>query len=86
MVRVLGHVDSAPLEVVAPMKGCLRRAVRRSGFALGVPCALSHESFGYDPLLVLADGRTSAELSSEEKNARSHRGNALRAILPKLGG
>ena len=42
--------------------------------------------FGYDPLLVLHDGRTSAELSSEEKNARSHRGTALRAILPKLGG
>jgi XTP/dITP diphosphohydrolase len=37
--------------------------------------------FGYDPLLVLADGRTSAELSSEEKNARSHRGNALRTLV-----
>jgi XTP/dITP diphosphohydrolase len=40
--------------------------------------------FGYDPLLVLPDGRTSAELSSDEKNARSHRGNALRALMPKL--
>jgi XTP/dITP diphosphohydrolase len=40
--------------------------------------------FGYDPLLVLDDGRTSAELSSEEKNARSHRGEALRAIAPKV--
>jgi XTP/dITP diphosphohydrolase len=37
--------------------------------------------FGYDPLLVLPDGRTSAELSSDEKNARSHRGNALRALV-----
>ncbi|MFM7051970.1 MAG: RdgB/HAM1 family non-canonical purine NTP pyrophosphatase [Planctomycetota bacterium] len=37
--------------------------------------------FGYDPLLVLGDGRTSAELSSDEKNARSHRGNALRALV-----
>jgi XTP/dITP diphosphohydrolase len=37
--------------------------------------------FGYDPLLVLADGRTSAELTSEEKNARSHRGNALRTLV-----
>ena len=36
--------------------------------------------FGYDPLLVLPDGRTSAELTSEEKNARSHRGNALRTL------
>ncbi len=40
--------------------------------------------FGYDPLLILEDGRTSAELSSVEKNARSHRGNALRLIVPKL--
>ncbi|MFZ9916082.1 MAG: RdgB/HAM1 family non-canonical purine NTP pyrophosphatase [Phycisphaerales bacterium] len=37
--------------------------------------------FGYDPLLVLDDGRTSAELSPEEKNARSHRGNALRRLV-----
>ena len=36
--------------------------------------------FGYDPLLVLTDGRTSAELTPEEKNARSHRGNALRTL------
>jgi len=42
--------------------------------------------FGYDPLLVLPDGRTSAELSSDEKNARSHRGNALRLLVPKLRG
>ncbi len=40
--------------------------------------------FGYDPLLVLADGRTSAELSAEEKNARSHRGAALRSLASKL--
>jgi len=37
--------------------------------------------FGYDPLLYLPDaGRTSAELSSEQKNARSHRGQATRAM------
>lgn len=42
--------------------------------------------FGYDPLLVLPDGRTSAELSGEEKNARSHRGNALRMLVPLLRG
>ena len=41
--------------------------------------------FGYDPLLVLADGRTSAELTSAEKNARSHRGNALRTLVGCLG-
>jgi XTP/dITP diphosphohydrolase len=41
--------------------------------------------FGYDPLLWLPDrGCTSAELSPAEKNARSHRGNALRELLGVL--
>lgn len=42
--------------------------------------------FGYDPIFQPhdADGRTSAELSSVEKDARSHRGQALRAALPVL--
>jgi XTP/dITP diphosphohydrolase len=46
--------------------------------------------FGYDPLLYLHDrGCTSAELSPAEKNARSHRGQAARAMLEairRLGG
>ncbi|MBX3353616.1 MAG: RdgB/HAM1 family non-canonical purine NTP pyrophosphatase [Phycisphaeraceae bacterium] len=42
--------------------------------------------FGYDPLLVLEDGRTSAELSPDEKNARSHRGEAMRALAGWLVG
>ncbi|MDE2489878.1 MAG: tetratricopeptide repeat protein, partial [Elusimicrobia bacterium] len=40
--------------------------------------------FGYDPLFLLPDGRALAELSADEKNAVSHRGRALRAILPRL--
>lgn len=40
--------------------------------------------FGYDPLLLLPDGRTSAELPHDEKNARSHRAAAAHAIAPKL--
>ncbi|MBC8203667.1 MAG: RdgB/HAM1 family non-canonical purine NTP pyrophosphatase [Planctomycetes bacterium] len=41
--------------------------------------------FGYDPLLFLPDvGMTSAELSEEEKNARSHRSVALRKIIPLI--
>lgn len=41
--------------------------------------------FGYDPHLLLPDeGRTSAELSPEEKNARSHRGAATRAMAEAL--
>lgn len=41
--------------------------------------------FGYDPIFYLPDmSRTTAELSPEEKNAISHRGNALRAMKKKL--
>lgn len=41
--------------------------------------------FGYDPLLLLpAEGLTSAELDPAEKNRRSHRGAACRAIAPRL--
>jgi XTP/dITP diphosphohydrolase len=41
--------------------------------------------FGYDPLLWLPDvGKTSAELGAEEKNARSHRGKATRALAEWL--
>lgn len=36
--------------------------------------------FGYDPLLILPDGRSSADLTDAEKNARSHRGAAARLI------
>ncbi|MDN5859122.1 MAG: non-canonical purine NTP pyrophosphatase, partial [Pseudonocardia sp.] len=41
--------------------------------------------FGYDPIFV-PDGeeRTSAELSPAAKDAASHRGRALRALLPHL--
>lgn len=37
--------------------------------------------FGYDPIFYLPEfGKTSAEISPEEKNAISHRGQALRAM------
>ncbi|QFU93457.1 RdgB/HAM1 family non-canonical purine NTP pyrophosphatase [Amycolatopsis sp. YIM 10] len=41
--------------------------------------------FGYDPIFVPEGGsRTSAELEPSEKDAQSHRGRALRALLPHL--
>ena len=39
--------------------------------------------FGYDPIFVVGD-RTSAEMSSAEKDAMSHRGNALRVFSKDL--
>jgi XTP/dITP diphosphohydrolase len=41
--------------------------------------------FGYDPVFFDPEaGRSSAELSQAEKNARSHRGKALRALVEQL--
>ena len=43
--------------------------------------------FGYDPIFVPeGETRTSAELSAAEKDAASHRGRALRALVPHLRG
>ena len=47
---------------------------------------LGEGGFGYDP--VFHDphsGKASAQLTAEEKNARSHRGQALRALVKELG-
>jgi XTP/dITP diphosphohydrolase len=52
--------------------------------------AIIHEpvgenGFGYDPLFWLAShAKTTAQLSGEEKDEVSHRGNALRQLLPVL--
>ena len=55
------------------LTGTLLRAPRGSG------------GFGYDPIFVPAGlDRTSAELSPQEKDAISHRGQAFRALGPEL--
>lgn len=48
---------------------------------------IGDNGFGYDPLFVVLEdsqGRTTAEMSSEEKNGISHRGRALTKLLPLL--
>jgi XTP/dITP diphosphohydrolase len=40
--------------------------------------------FGYDPVFALRNGKTLAELTLSEKNAVSHRGNALRRMVELL--
>ena len=47
--------------------------------------ARGDNGFGYDPLFYVEDyGKTTAELSMEEKNSISHRGQAVRAIVATL--
>jgi XTP/dITP diphosphohydrolase len=42
--------------------------------------------FGYDPIFEVEDtGRTLAEMTGAEKNERSHRARAIRALIQKLG-
>ena len=54
------------------LRGTLERAPRGRG------------GFGYDPILRVDDTRTLAELSPAQKNAISHRGQALRALAPRV--
>jgi XTP/dITP diphosphohydrolase len=56
----------------------------RIGLSPDVPRGAN--GFGYDPLFLLPapDTRTSAELSPDEKNARSHRGAAAREMALKI--
>lgn len=63
------------------------REVIAEGYMYGriIDTPRGESGFGYDPLFI-PDGeeRTVAELSDEEKNAISHRGNALRNLLTKF--
>jgi XTP/dITP diphosphohydrolase len=55
------------------VRGRLLRARRGTG------------GFGYDPIFVPdGDTRTTAEMGAEEKDAISHRGQAFRALAPRL--
>ena len=89
------HPTSRPLGVAATLAillgGVAATAASPSSASATGRCAgsIGHEprgsnGFGYDPLFVLQDGRTMAELGSAEKNQISHRGKALREILPAV--
>jgi XTP/dITP diphosphohydrolase len=65
--------DGREVVVQARLDGVLVREPRGSN------------GFGYDPIFVpIGEGRTTAEMPSEEKDAISHRGQAFRALAPQL--
>ena len=72
VVLVRGPQDDTPLVAEGVWHGEIARAPRGSG------------GFGYDPLFLLPDGRTAAELDAAEKNRISHRGIALAKLLELL--
>ena len=72
-VIVAAYPDEAPLAVVGTLTGSITFSPRGS------------RGFGYDPVFVPeGESRTLAEMAPEEKNAISHRGNALRALAVAL--
>jgi XTP/dITP diphosphohydrolase len=67
---VRGADDAAPLIASGSWEGRILEVARGAG------------GFGYDPVFLdIASGLSAAELASGDKNARSHRGQALRALL-----
>ena len=68
-------------------KGAVRFETRGTYEGRIAHAPAGENGFGYDPLLYLPDvDCTSAELSSEAKHARSHRGVAARALATWLEG
>lgn len=56
---------------------------RWSGIVIDEPRGTN--GFGYDPYFLIPEfGKTAAELPPEQKNACSHRGKALKALMEKL--
>ncbi|WP_433782890.1 RdgB/HAM1 family non-canonical purine NTP pyrophosphatase [Actinomycetospora sp. CA-101289] len=67
------HPDGREVAVVERWPGTLIRLPRGTN------------GFGYDPVFVPeGESRTAAEMAPEEKDAVSHRAQALRALLPRL--
>ena len=69
----------------SPDGGRRSRGVRAAGRDTLLREPRGEGGFGYDPVLQPSGlDRSCAELSSEEKNAISHRGHAFRALLPAI--
>jgi XTP/dITP diphosphohydrolase len=62
----------SPLSFRGVQEGLVARAPRGTG------------GFGYDPVFLVGDGRTQAEMSDEEKDRISHRGHAVRLARESL--
>ncbi|MFA6148227.1 MAG: RdgB/HAM1 family non-canonical purine NTP pyrophosphatase [bacterium] len=66
-----------PNRVVAEATGKLQGEI--------LPEGRGRDGFGYDPIFFIPSlGKTMAELSTEEKNRISHRGQALRALISEM--
>lgn len=79
--RGAGFVSACALAIPGGTESVVRGEWR--GVVARTP--LGENGFGYDPVFVPeGDGRSAAELSADEKDAASHRGRALRLLIPAL--
>ena len=68
---------ASPQEILAEVEGTLEGVITE--------VEIGKNGFGYDPVVFVPDlGKTVAQLSAEQKNAISHRGNAIRKLQPLL--
>lgn len=66
-----------PRHILAETTGTLEGRIHDS--------PVGDSGFGYDPIFFIPElQKTAAQLTAEQKNAISHRGNALRALRPTL--
>ena len=66
-----------PQEILLETKGFLEGSITEE--------KMGENGFGYDPIFFVPElNKTVAQLSAEEKNSISHRGNAIRRLKPKL--
>jgi XTP/dITP diphosphohydrolase len=69
--------------LASPAKVLIETQGRLEGLIAQSP--IGSNGFGYDPVFLVPNlGKTVAQLSAEEKNAISHRGNAIRNLKPLL--
>ena len=64
--------DGTEIQTSGKIEGVVKKIPRGKG------------GFGYDPYFYIDETKTMAELTAEEKNSISHRGEALRKMFPKL--
>ena len=93
-LRLLAELSGLPPEKRAARFCCVMALASPGGSVItvsgrlegGIAVASSGANgFGYDPLFVVSGlGKTLAELTAEEKNALSHRADAVRKIKPYL--
>ena len=91
--KLLGELSDVPIEKRTASFASAICCILQDGTMLEVfgTCSgkiafapLGEGGFGYDPVFLVDGGRSYAQLSAEEKDAISHRGNALRALKAEL--